>query len=99
MPRLVDLRAEPVATELELKPGDIVLLPAAGARVLSGAAVEISGVYQNSTPLRDGRVLAPEGPPDVVLLSSREPGNSTVLLITGDPFHNGTPQVLAVTVA
>ncbi|MGW6426953.1 hypothetical protein ACWF82_30140 [Nocardia sp. NPDC055053] len=81
---------------MELAPGDIVLLPAAGARVTSGSVV--LGVYQNATPLPNGRVLAPEGPPDVVLLSAPTPGNSTVLLMTGDPFHGPTPQNLSVIV-
>lgn len=98
MPRLVDLRAGPVGEKLELAPGDIVLLPAAGARVTSGSAVEVLDVYQNATPLPNGRVLAPEGPPDVVLLSSLTPGNSTVLLMTGDPFHGAAPQNLSVMV-
>ncbi|MGW6729859.1 hypothetical protein ACWF9G_28500 [Nocardia sp. NPDC055029] len=97
MPRLVDLRAGPVGERLELAHGDIVLLPAAGARVTSGSAVEV-GVYQNATPLPNGRALAPEGPPDVVLLSALTPGTSTVLLMTGDPFHGATPQNLSVIV-
>ncbi|MGW8650718.1 hypothetical protein ACWGMO_15110 [Nocardia salmonicida] len=75
-----------------------MLLPAAGARVLSGSAVEVLGVYQNATPLHDGRVLAPEGPPDVVILSSLTPGDSMVLLMTGDPFHGATPRRLSIIV-
>ncbi|WP_218720707.1 hypothetical protein [Nocardia sp. MH4] len=98
MPRLVDLRAGPIGTRLELAPGDIALLPAAGARAISGATVEVLGVYRDATPLPDGRVLAPEGPPDVVVLAALTPGDSTVLLMTGDPFHGATPRELSVTV-
>ncbi|MEV0061269.1 hypothetical protein [Nocardia sp. NPDC050718] len=84
---------------MALEPGDIVLLPAAGARVTSGATVEVLGVYRDAAPLADGRVLAPEGPPDVVVLAALTPGDATVRLMTGDPFHGATPQELSVTVA
>jgi hypothetical protein len=88
----------PLGDRLELEPGDMVLLPAAGAQVTSGSAVELLGVHQNATPLQDGRVLAPEGAPDVVTLSALMPGQATVRLMTGDPFSGATPRVLAVTV-
>lgn len=99
MPRLVDLRAGPIGEKLELEPGDMVLLPAAGARIVSGTSVEVLDAFQNATPLPDGRVLAPAGSPDVVLLSSRVPGDSTVLMMTGDPFGGATPKTLVVIVS
>ncbi|MBH0779645.1 hypothetical protein [Nocardia bovistercoris] len=93
-------RAHPNAAPhvFELRPGDIVLLPAAGARVSSGCSVEVLGVYRDSTPLPDGRVLAPEGPPDVVVLRAPAPGDSTVRLTTGDPFRATASRELSVIV-
>lgn len=98
MGRLVDLRDGPIGDRLELEPGDMVLLPAAGAQLLSGSAVELLGVHQNAAFLADGSVLAPEGGPDVVTLSALTPGDSVVRLMTGDPFGGPTPRELLVTV-
>lgn len=98
MSRLIDLRTGPIGNTLELEPGDIVLLPAAGAQVTSGSAVELLGVYQNAVPLASGRVIAPEGAPDVVTLSALMPGRATVRLMTGDPFSGASPRDLSVTV-
>lgn len=98
MPRLVDLRADPVGDRLELEPGDLVLLPAAGAQVIAGSAIELLGVHTNATPLPDGRVLAPEGAPDVVTLSALMPGQARVRLMTGDPFGGAVPHELSIVV-
>jgi hypothetical protein len=97
MPRLVDLRSGPLGNRLVLEPGDIVLLAATGVRITSGSAVELLGLHQTATLLRDGRVLAPEGVPDVVVLSALMPGSSSVQLVTGAPF-NPISTELAVTV-
>ncbi|PAX07353.1 hypothetical protein [Sphingomonas lenta] len=98
MSRLIDLREGPVGNRLELELGDLVLLPGAGAKLTSGSAVELLGVHRSATPLADGRVLAPEGAPDVVTLSAFMPGEATVRLMTGDPFGGAVSRELLVTV-
>lgn len=97
MGRLIDLRMGFTGDRLELEPGDLVLLPAAGARVIAGEAVEC-GVHQNATALEDGRVLAPQGAPDVVVLEATAPGDAMVRLFTGDPFGGPTSKELEVVV-
>ena len=97
MGRIIDLRTSFVGDRLELEPGDLVLLPAAGARVVAGSAVEC-GVHQNAIALEDGRVLAPQGAPDVVALTALASGDAMVRLFTGDPFGAPVPKDLEVVV-
>ncbi|WP_169797535.1 hypothetical protein [Skermania pinensis] len=65
----------------------------------SGSAVTVAGVYRSAIRLSDGRVLAPAGPPDVVVLAAARRGAATVQLTTGDPFHGLPPRELVVVVA
>ena len=97
MGRIIDLRMSSVGDRLELAPGDLVLLPAAGGRVVSGSAVECR-VHQNAVALDDGRVLSPQGAPDVVALMALTAGDATVRLFTGDPFSAPVPKDLVVVV-
>lgn len=97
MSRIIDLRTSFVGDRLVLQPGDLVLLPAAGARVIAGVAVEC-GVHQNATVLEDGRVLAPEGAPDVVVLTALASGDAMVRLFTGDLFGAPVPKDIEVVV-
>lgn len=97
MGRIVDLRTTTVGDRLELEPGDLVLLPAAGARVVTGSAVQCD-VHQNAIALEDGRILAPQGAPDVVALIAIASGNATIRLFSGDPFGAPVPRDLEVVV-
>lgn len=96
MGRMVDLRGEVLGPRLTLQTGDVVLLPAAGARIESGDSVAIVGVHQNAAPVADGQVIAPAGAPDVVMLSATHAGVAEVSLITGDPF--GGPAATPITI-
>ena len=98
MGRLIDLRGSAVGPRLVLEPGDVVLVPATGAQIVSGSAVELTGVHQNATPLDDGRIVAPAGAPDVVVLAARGKGASKITLMTGDPFGPSASSILAIDV-
>jgi hypothetical protein len=97
--RLVDAQnlAE-LPAHLTLNLGDVLVLPASGARVQRGADVlEVLGAYIPGLVHEDGRVLAPMGAPNTVLIRASQVGSATILVMTGDPWH-GPPTTISLTV-
>ncbi len=100
MSRYIEVRPDDALPEpLVLAVGDVVRLAATGGWVLSGQAVELVGVLTEGVVGADGSVLTPQGPPGVVLVRAREPGEAVLRLVTGDPFGTSAGQDLAVRVA
>lgn len=101
MNRFVDLAADgPDRSEpLVLAVGDVVRLSASGARITTGDVVEVLAILTSAVVTTDGRILAPEGPPNVVLLRARDRGDAIVELVMGDVWHARATRTLPIRVA
>jgi hypothetical protein len=96
--RLIDLRPnqQQVPTELTVATGDVLSFAASGGRVREGEGVELLGVFSSAAVGLDGNVLAPAGAPNMVLFRASRPGQATLDVMAGDPFHS--PQTVTLTV-
>ncbi len=73
---------------LELSVGDVLKLSSTGARVLTGHhAVELLGIFTSAAFTTVGTILTPLGAPNVVLFRATEPGESSIEVMIGDPWH------------
>ena len=101
MGRLIDLRhgvpGEP--RSLTIAVGDVLRVAATGGRVREGSAIELLGIYTESTVGTDGSVLTPAGAPNVVLFLGIAPGESVIDVVTGDPWRSPTAHEVRVSVA
>lgn len=97
---MIDIQpdAEPVPADLMITMGDVLRFAASGGRVITGTSVGLLGIYTTAVVGTDGRVMAPMGSPDVVMFQAREPGNTEIDVITGDPYQSASPQRLNITV-
>jgi hypothetical protein len=60
---------------------------ASGARVRAGAdAIGVVGAFLPAVCTPAGEVVAPAGPPSIVLVAARAPGVGSVDIMTGDPW-------------
>ncbi len=89
MSRLVEIQLDqPILAPLAVRAGDVLMFQATGARVHEGgSAVEMWGPFRTAVVGADGSILAPEGPPNAVLVRVRQPGSATLDVFSGDPFH------------
>jgi hypothetical protein len=94
MGRLIEIEpTQDLPPLLTLRVGDALRVWASGGRVESGAdVVESLGPYQMSVLGTHGDVIAPAGPPNVILFVARRPGRATVEVMTGDPWHSSQSQ-------
>lgn len=96
------IRLEPVdgqlADQIRVGTGDVLVATATGARLRSGTAVEVLGIFVEGVLGTDGRALSPMGAPNTVLLRASSPGKSEVDLITGEPWRSPHTHTLTVTV-
>jgi hypothetical protein len=90
MGRLIEVqRGQHCPSPLHLRPGDVLLLHAAGGRLRPGSeGVEILGPFLPAVVGDHGEVLTPAGTPNTVLLRALRPGHATIDLTTGDPWHS-----------
>jgi hypothetical protein len=100
MSRLIEVqRVEDCPSPLRVRVGDVLVLPASGARVQAGGpAIELLGPFLPAVVGTDGEVLAPEGAPNTVLVRARQPGSATIDVFTRDPFHASRPITMTVAV-
>jgi hypothetical protein len=88
--RLIEFRADGVTLppSLTVEVGDVLVFGATGGHVRSGAdAVEFMGAFQTGILIDDGRILTPMGAPGTVLFRARCPGQASIDVVTGDPWH------------
>lgn len=72
---------------------------ATGGQIRSGTdAVELLGAFRTGVVATDGRALAPTGAPNTLLLRARGPGQATIDVVTGDPWHAPESVPLRITV-
>jgi hypothetical protein len=92
MARLIEVQhAGALPSPLPVAPGDVLLVSATGAHLLSGGDVlELLGPLRSSVLADDGRILSPEGPPNTLLLRALRPGTAAVEIVSGDPWQGAT---------
>ncbi|HEY0700254.1 MAG TPA: hypothetical protein VGD43_20920 [Micromonospora sp.] len=100
MTRLIEIEpaTQELPPELTVAVGDILRFAASGGRVREGSAVEPLGILVGSVVGTDGTVVAPQGPPNVVLFRACSPGRAQVDVVTGDPFRSPTTRDVTVVV-
>ncbi|MDT3444298.1 MULTISPECIES: hypothetical protein [unclassified Pseudofrankia] len=100
MSRLIE--AQPAALNpalpVTLQVGDVLRLAASGGRVREGSSVELLGIFTEGLVGTDGTVLTPLGAPNTVLFRARVPGQSTVDVVTGDPWRSTRSNSVTVVV-
>lgn len=89
MPRLIEVQdATQLRNGLSLAIGDVVSFSATGARLVAGDdAVRIVGILQQAVTGPAGEILAPAGPPNVVLVQAMRAGDAQIEIVTGDPWR------------
>ena len=100
MARLIEVQDPRLCpSPLTVRSGDVLLVRAAGSRVVAGGtAVELLGTFVQSVVADNGEVMTPAGPPNAVLFCARRPGSARLDVVTGDPFHAPVTTALDVTV-
>jgi hypothetical protein len=99
--RLVEIqRADETPVEVRLQVGDVLSIGGTGAQVKNGEnAIALLGAFLPASCTRDGDVVAPMGPPSIVLLSAKAAGTATLEIMSGDPFSSPVRKTLRVIVA
>ena len=99
MARLIEvLDLDAVPSSLTLSIDDVLLLHAAGARVVSGAdSVELLGPYVPALVTGAREVLSPSGLPSTVLVRARRPGIASIAIIRGNSFP--APQAVEIEIS
>jgi hypothetical protein len=94
--RLIEIpEAQAVPSGLALLAGDLLLFRATGGHVRSGGdVVEMVGAFLPAVMGEHGKVVAPQGAPNMVLFRALRPGGATIDVVTGDPWH--APQTITV---
>jgi hypothetical protein len=100
MARLIEVQqSDQLATPLLVRVGDVLVFQATGARISEGAsALELWGPFVSATVGENGAVLDPMGFPNAVLARARGPGQATLELFTGDPFHRKRTTSIRITI-
>jgi hypothetical protein len=100
MARMIDIQpgVEPVPADLTVAVGDVLRLAASGGRVVTGACVELLGIYTEGVLGIDGQVMEPMGPPSTVVFRAAAPGHAELDVVVGDPFHGPETRRLRVRV-
>ncbi|GAS97731.1 uncharacterized protein RMCC_4697 [Mycolicibacterium canariasense] len=89
MAHYVDIAREPgpPPAHLTVDVDDVLRFSASGAVVREGESVEILGILNEAIVATNGELLAPQGPPNVVLVRACAPGSASLEIIAGDPFQ------------
>jgi len=88
MGRLIEFQPGPTE-RLTISVGDVLLVGAAGVVVQSGAeAVEVVGPLLPGVVGDNGRVLAPAGAPNTLLIVARKVGKAVLAFKTGAPYRS-----------
>jgi hypothetical protein len=100
MARLIEAQqVQALPGRLTMEVGDLLLVGATGARLLSGSdVVEVLGPAVSSVLAEDGSILSPAGPPNTVLLRALRPGDATVEILGGDPWQGAHSKTVEIAV-
>jgi hypothetical protein len=92
MARLIEIQAgQNLAEPLPVQVGDLLMFEASGGAVRSGAeVVELLGAFLKSVVGSNGAVLSPMGSANAVVFLARRPGQATIEVVCGDPWHGST---------
>jgi hypothetical protein len=94
MARLIEVQeARACPSPLTVRQDDVLLFHASGGHVRSGGtAIELVGPLLTAVLGDDGTILTPMGAPNVILFRAHGPGESTIDIVTGDPWS--APQAI-----
>jgi hypothetical protein len=100
MGRLIEAQLTPDGpTRLTIMVGDLLQFTASGGHVRSGErCIEMLGPFRSAVVAINNEVLAPMGPPNVVLFRALQPGSAEIDVVTGDPWHSAETRAIAITV-
>jgi hypothetical protein len=100
MGRLIEVQdARTCPSPLTVHTGDVLQFQATGGHVRSGGeVVEMLGPLLSAVLGDDGNILTPMGAPNTVLLRAHRPGQATIDVVTGDPWHAPQTIILDITV-
>jgi hypothetical protein len=100
MGRLVEIKSvQSLPPRLTIGIGDLLIFRAAGGHITSGEGIlEILGPFMPGLILEDGTILSPMGAPNAVAFFARHPGQATIDVVTGDPWHSPQTARLEITV-
>jgi hypothetical protein len=72
---------------------------ATGGRIRSGPeAVQFLGPFLTATLGKDGKIIAPIGAPNTVMILARSPGQAIIDVITGEPWKNFDTTTLVIVI-
>ena len=88
MARLVEIQsADEAPREVRLEVGDLLQVAASGGLVRAGGdVVSLLGAFLPAVCSPAGEVVAPSGPPSLVVFAARGLGTADVDVMTGDPW-------------
>jgi hypothetical protein len=100
MARLIEVQnPQGVSSSLALQMGDVLLFNATGGHIQSGEdVVEILGTFLLAILGDNGEILTPMGAPNTVLFRALRPGQATIDVVHGDPWHAPQTTTLGITV-
>lgn len=99
MPRLIELQnVQECRGAISIRVDDVLLIPASGGRVESGASLEVGGPYNVATAIDTGEVLTATGAPHTILVWARTPGQAALEVTTGDPWRQTQMTLLRINV-
>lgn len=100
MARLIEIQdVAACPSPLRVQSGDVLVLRASGARIDAGSnAVDVLGAFSAAMLGDNGEVLAAMGAPGTVLLQARQPGDASITVIGGDPFHAPRTTIVRISV-
>jgi hypothetical protein len=88
MTRLIEIDdAKDGAPSLSVKVGDLLVFSASGGRTnTNDPSVRLVGVFVRAIIGVNRTVIEPMGPPNTVVFEARQQGQTTIDVISGDPF-------------
>jgi hypothetical protein len=100
MARLIEVQnPQGVSSNLALQVGDVLLFNATGGHIQSGDdVVEMLGAFRPAILGDNGEILTPMGAPNTVLFRALRPGQATIDVVHGDPWHAPQTTTLGITV-
>ena len=88
MARWIEVGREALPGQLTIRVGDLLRFSASGGHVRAGAEVlQLLGPFIPAVVATDGRVLAPQAAPGILVFLARAPGAARVDVVTGDPWR------------
>jgi hypothetical protein len=101
MGRLIEIETgQYLPPSLEISVGDLLKFWASGGHVESGAEVcEMVGPFLTGVIGLNDELISPEGAPNVIMFLARRPGEATIVIVTGDPWHTTQTTRLHLSVA